>query len=120
MRNTHTSHTRPPTAPRVTIQTENTSSITSHHLHKHTPYIITPSLNLLQQCPPPKYCHSPPPPPLHYNGNSIKHAPYTHIYCTQDTNLQYLIDETLLTIQTDKHTNLQHISTLEGSKTHYL
>ena len=27
-RNTHTSHTRAPTAPRVTIQTENTTSIT--------------------------------------------------------------------------------------------
>ena len=41
-RNIHTSHTRAPTAPRVTIQTENTTSIT--FLHKHTIYFNTQML----------------------------------------------------------------------------
>ena len=39
-RNTHTPHTRAPTAPRLTIQTENTTSITSptqtHNIFQHS------------------------------------------------------------------------------------
>ena len=41
-RNTHTSHTRAPTAPRVTIQTKTQHS--SHPLHKHTTYFNTTRL----------------------------------------------------------------------------
>ena len=43
---TYTSHTQAPTAPRITIQTENTTSITSHPLHKHTTYFNTPRLKI--------------------------------------------------------------------------
>ena len=41
-RNTHTSHTRAPTAPRVTIQTK--TQHPSDPLHKHTTYFNTPRL----------------------------------------------------------------------------
>ena len=44
-RNTHTSHTRAPTAPHVTIQTKTQHS--SHPLHKHTTYFNTTRLKTL-------------------------------------------------------------------------
>ena len=46
-RNTHTSHTRAPAAPRLTIQTENKTSIIS----PTQTYNILQEKNLLQQCP---------------------------------------------------------------------
>ena len=77
----NTPHTRASTAPRLTIQTENTTSITLHPLHKHTTYFNTPRLkHYFQQRPlHNKPSHIPPHSLFHRLKN--KHSPYTYIYC---------------------------------------
>ena len=74
---THPIHEHPP---RLTIQTENTPSITS----------LTQTYNILQHSKAKKHClrqrpfhnkHSHRPPQSHYNRQKNKHAPYTYIYC---------------------------------------
>ena len=72
--------TRAPTAPRLTIQTENTTSITSptqthnklqHSKAKKTLFLTTAATQQTF----PQTPHS------HYNRHKNKHAPYTYIYC---------------------------------------
>ena len=45
-RNTHTSHTQAPTAPRITIQKENTTSITFHYTNTQHTSTLKKSLSL--------------------------------------------------------------------------
>ena len=78
-RNTHTSHTQAPAAPRLTIQTENTTSITPptqtynilHHSKAETLSLIMPTTQ--QTFTQTSYSHN--------NRHKSKHVPYTHIYC---------------------------------------
>ena len=75
-------HTRAPTAPRLTMQTENTTSITSptqtHNILQHSkaknPLFLTTGAT--QQTFP-----QTPPPHSHYNRHKNKHEPYTYIFC---------------------------------------
>ena len=74
-RNTHTSHTRAPTAPRVTIQTKNTTSITP----------LTQIYNILQ--------HSKAKNPIFNNGHYTTNIPtYPHTITTTDikTNMRHI------------------------------
>ena len=74
--NTHTSHTRAHTVPRLTIQTENTTSITSFTQTYNTPRIKTISLTTAatqQTFPQPPHCH--------YNSHKNKHVPCACMYC---------------------------------------
>ena len=78
---TATGCTRAPTDPHLTIQTANTTSITSP----------PPTYNILQHSKAKHYFqhnkHSHRPPHSHYNRERyIKHAPYTHIYCLYASN----------------------------------
>ena len=70
-RNTHTSHTRAPTAPRLTIQTENTTSITSPPQKKHISTLQGSNPHYFQQRPLHNK-HSHRPPHSHYNRDNTK------------------------------------------------
>ena len=72
-RNTHTSHTRAPTAPRVTIQTK--TQHPSHPLHKHTTYFNTPRLKTLSLTTAATQQTFPQTPHNHYNRhkNNMRH-----------------------------------------------
>ena len=95
---THTSHTQAPTAPCVTIQTEN---IHHNHLHKHTTYFNTPKLKHYLT----KMRH------IHTSivsrhlatrgNNKILHTPPPHIISSEEI-LPHLTRHTLAQFRTNK------------------